>query len=85
MRQMGIEYRIPWSARRADEVRGEESAVCIQILKQGKKLGLWGAIILEVSKWSEKIGECNWTPNSQENTIPALGLITLTSRLWIVT
>ena len=33
----------------------------------------------------EKIEECNWTPGSQENTIPTHGFMTLTSRLRIVT
>ena len=40
---------------------------------------------MELSKHSENIGECNWTPDSQENTIPAPGLIILTGRLRIVT
>ena len=40
---------------------------------------------MELSKWSEKIEELNWTPDSQENTILAAGLVTLTSRLRIVT
>ena len=38
---------------------------------------------MELSKWSEKIEECNWTPDSQESTISALGFITLTGRLRI--
>ena len=38
---------------------------------------------MELSKWSEKIEECNWTPDSQENMIPAPGFITLTGRLRI--
>ena len=40
---------------------------------------------MELLKWSENIGECNWIPDSQQNTIPAPGLITLTGRLRIVT
>ena len=40
---------------------------------------------MELSKWSQNIEECNWAPESQENTIPAPGFITLTGRLGIVT
>ena len=38
---------------------------------------------MELSKWSKKIEECNWTPDSQESTISAPGFITLIGTLRI--
>ena len=77
MRQMHLESCIPWSACRVDEGRGEKSALCNQNFETGREIRALTSSRLDLSKWSKKIGECNWTPDSQENTIPAPGLITL--------
>ena len=82
---MHLESRITWRACRTDEGHGEKSAVCNQNFETGRKIRASRSIRLDLLKWSEKVGEWNWTPESQENTIPTPGLITLTGRLWIVT
>ena len=64
-------------------VKSQQSV--IKNLKQGKKIRASRSGRLELSNRPEKIGECNWTPDSQENMILAPGLITLTGRLRIVT
>ena len=52
----------------------------IRILKQSK-IRASRSSCLELSKWLEKIGACNSTPDRKENKIPAVGLFVLTGSL----